>query len=254
MSMDNQTGQSDKEPFFSHLKELRNRLIICIIAVAVAFLITYNFKEKVFDFLMAPFVKVMPAHSSFIFMAITEAFITYFKISVVTAIFLVSPVILYQFWRFVSPGLYEKERYYVYPFIFWGSFLFLSGMTFCYFVVMPYLFKFFVGYSAEFIIPMPSLKAYMSLALKMLAFFGFIFEMPLVAYFLSKAGIINYRMLSAKRRYAILAIFVVAAMFVSADAVSLILVAFPLWGLYEMSILIARIFGDKEKEIIHETS
>jgi sec-independent protein translocase protein TatC len=244
------TEADEKQPFLSHLKELRDRLLRCIIAAGIAFVITYQFKEKLFAVLMAPFIKVMPIKSSFIFTGITEAFITYFKISLVSAFFLVSPIILYQFWKFVSPGLYEKEKKYVYPFIFFGTICFLFGMSFCYLVVMPYLFKFFVSYAAEFIIPMPDLKSYMTFVLKMLAIFGFIFEMPLVIYYLSRAGIINYRMLSSKRRYAVLAIFIVSAMIASVDAVSLILVALPLWGLYEISILIAKFFG--KKEIIYE--
>jgi sec-independent protein translocase protein TatC len=244
------TEADEKQPFLSHIKELRDRLLRCIIAAGIAFVITYQFKEKLFAILMGPFIKVMPAKSSFIFTGITEAFITYFKISLVSAFFLVSPIILYQFWKFVSPGLYEKEKKYVYPFIFFGTLCFLIGMSFCYLVVMPYLFKFFVSYAAEFIIPMPDLKSYMTFVLKMLAVFGLIFEMPLVIYYLSRAGIINYRMLSSKRRYAVLAIFVVSAMIASVDAVSLILVALPLWGLYEISILIAKFFG--KKEIIYE--
>ncbi len=251
--MNQQTEDDHKASFLSHLQELRKRLIFCIITVAVAFTVTYNFKEKVLEFLMVPFVTVMPSGSSFVFTALTEAFITYFKISVVTALFLSSPIILYHFWRFVSPGLYEKERRYVYPFMFWGSFFFLCGMAFSYFIVMPHLFRFFVGYSSGFITPMPSLKSYTSLILKILAFFGIVFEMPLVAYYLSKAGIITSKTMTEKRKYAILAVFIVSAVFVATDAVSLIMVALPLWGLYEMSILITRMFGKAKKEIIDES-
>lgn len=227
-------------------------MLICVIAAGVAFVVTYQFKEKLFAILMKPFIQVMPAKSSFIFTGITEAFITYFKISLMSAFFLVSPVILYQFWKFISPGLYEKEKRYVYPFIFFGTLCFFSGMSFCYFAVMPYLFKFFVGYAAEFIVPMPDLKSYMTFVLKMLVIFGLIFEMPLVIYYLARAGIINYTMLSSKRRYAVLAIFIMSAMVASVDAVSLILVALPLWGLYEISILLAKFFG--KKEIVYESS
>ena len=176
----------EKKPFFSHLKELRDRLIVCVIAVGIAFIITYAFKERIFAFLMQPFVEVMPAGSSFIFTNVTEAFITYFKIAIVAAVFLGSPVLLYEIWMFVAPGLYETEKNYVYPFIIFGSLLFVAGALFCYFVVMPILFRFFVGYASEFVVPMPSLKEYMSLALKLLITFGFIFLMPLVAYYLSK--------------------------------------------------------------------
>ncbi|HUJ90602.1 MAG TPA: twin-arginine translocase subunit TatC [Syntrophorhabdales bacterium] len=236
----------EKKPFFSHLKELRDRLVVCVIAVGIAFIVSYAFKEKIFAFLMQPFVQVMPAGSSFIFTNVTEAFITYFKIAIVAALFLGSPVLLYEIWMFVAPGLYEKEKNYVYPFIIFGSLLFVAGALFCYFVVMPVLFRFFVGYASEFVVPMPSLKEYMSLALKLLITFGFIFLMPLVAYYLSKAGIINHRLLSSKRRYAILGIFVLSAIITPPEMTSQLLIVAPLIGLYEVSIIIARIFGKKK--------
>jgi sec-independent protein translocase protein TatC len=245
-----QTDTDEKQPFFSHLKELRDRILICVIAVGIAFVITYYFKEKIFLLLVEPFAKVMPLKSSFIFTGVTEAFITYFKIAIVSSLFLVFPVILYEFWSFVSPGLYEKEKRYVYPFIFWGSFCFLGGMAFCYFVIMPFLYKFFVSYSSEFIVPMPDLKSYMNLTLKMLVLFGLIFEIPLVFYYLSKIGIINHKTLASKRRYAILGIFIVSAIIATSDVAGLIMVALPIWGLYEISILIVKLFG--KKEILNE--
>jgi sec-independent protein translocase protein TatC len=236
----------EKQPFFSHLKELRDRLLVCIVAVAIAFIFTYYFKERLFDFLMQPFLKVMPAQSSFIFTGITEAFLTYFKISVVAALFVAAPVILYEFWMFVAPGLYEKEKKYVYPFIFFGSLCFICGAFFCYFVVMPNMYRFFVSYAREFVIPMPDLKNYMGLTLKLLIIFGFIFELPLVAFYLARAGIIKAKMLAKKRRYAILAVFIISAAITPPDVVSMILVALPLWGLFELGILIAKVFGKKE--------
>lgn len=241
----------EKQPFFSHLKELRDRLLVCIVAVAVAFVLTYYFKERLFDILMQPFVRVMPAKSSFIFTGITEAFLTYFKISVVAALFLAAPVILYEFWMFVAPGLYEKEKKYVYPFIFFGSLCFLCGALFCYFIVMPNIYGFFVSYARELVTPMPDLKEYMGLTLKLLIMFGFIFELPLLAFYLARAGIIRASTLRKKRRYAILSVFIVSAVITPPDVVSMILIALPLWGIYELGILIAKIFG--KKEMVHGT-
>jgi sec-independent protein translocase protein TatC len=237
--------KDDKQPFFSHLKELRDRIVISLVALAAAFIITYAFKEKIFAFLMAPFIKVMPANSSFIFIGVTEAFITYFKIAIVAAIFLASPVILHQVWTFVSPGLYEKEKRFVYPFMFFGSLLFIAGALFCYYVVMPTLYRFFVSYAADFIIPMPDIKSYMSLTLKLLIIFGLMFQIPLAAFYLARAGIINAGMLSSKRRYAILGVFIVSAVITPPEIMSQVMLAIPLWGLYEVCIIIARIFGKK---------
>lgn len=240
----------EKQPFISHLQELRQRLMVCLLTVCFAFALTYIFKERVNVFLLEPFRRVMPAGSSFIFIAVTEAFLTYFKIWVITAVTISSPVIIYEIWMFVSPGLYEKERRYVYPLIFLGSLFFAIGVIFCYYVIMPYLYSFFVSYASDFIIPMPDLKSYVSFTLKLLVIFGFLFELPLVAYYLARAGIINYRTLSKKRRYAFLAAFILSAIITPPDMASQILIALPLWGLYEFSIVMARFFG--KKEIVHE--
>jgi sec-independent protein translocase protein TatC len=239
--------KDDKAPFVSHLKELRDRLVVSLVGVGIAFIITYYFKDQIFSFLMRPFIEVMPPQSSFIFTSVTEAFLTYFKISIVAALFLASPVILYEIWMFVAPGLYEKEKRYVVPFITFGSICFIAGGLFCYFIIMPYVFHFFVSYGGPNITPMPSLKEYMSLALKMLLIFGLIFQMPLIAYYLSKAGIIKYGMLRKKRRYAILAIVVVSAIITPPEITSQLLMAVPMYGLFELSLIIARIWGKKEK-------
>jgi len=237
----------EKQPFVSHLKELRQRLVICLLSVCVAFALTYFFRDRVNTFLLQPFKKVMPPGSSFIFTGVTEAFLTYFKIWILTAATVASPVIIHEMWMFVSPGLYEKERRYVYPLIFWGSLSFAAGVIFCYFIVMPNLYRFFVSYASDFVIPMPDLKGYVSLTLKLLVIFGFLFELPLVAYFLAKVGILNHRFLAKKRRYAILGAFILSAIITPPDPVSQILVAIPLWSLYELSVVIARFFGKKEK-------
>jgi sec-independent protein translocase protein TatC len=238
----------EKQPFLAHLRELRDRLVVSIIGLAVAFVITYFFKERIFQFLMAPFVRVMPPQSSFIFTTVTEAFMTYFKISLVAALFLAAPLILYEVWMFVSPGLYQKEKRFVVPFIVFGSALFLVGALFCYFVVMPYVYRFFVSYASTFIVPMPRITEYMSLSLKMLITFGFIFQMPLIAYYLARAGVISFAGLAKKRRYAVLGIVVLSAIITPPELTSQLLLAIPMYGLYEVSVLIARIFGRKESK------
>jgi sec-independent protein translocase protein TatC len=244
--MINKTQPDEKQPFVSHLQELRQRIIICLAAVGIAFLVTYYFREKVNVFLLLPFKKVMPAGSSFIFTGVTEAFITYFKIWIITAAAISSPVIIYQVWMFVSPGLYEKERRYVYPLIIWGSVFFAGGVAFCYYIIIPRLYSFFIGFGSDLVIPMPDLKEYVSLTLKLLVVFGFIFEMPLLAYFFARAGIVNYKFLAKKRRYAILAAFIISAVITPPDVISQVLLALPLWGLYELSVIVARFFGKKE--------
>lgn len=236
----------EKQPFVSHLKELRDRLVICLIAIAVAFIGTFYWKEYIFRFLMDPFIRIMPENSSFVFIGVTEAFLTYFKLAFVSALFVTSPVVLFEIWRFVAPGLYEKEKKYAIPFIVFGSLFFIGGALFCYYLVMPVAFRFFVSYAAEYIIPMPDIKSYMNLTLKMLVVFGLIFQLPLLSFFLARAGIIRAATLRKKRRYAILGVFIVSALFTPPDMAGQLFLAIPLWGLYELSILIARIFGKKE--------
>jgi sec-independent protein translocase protein TatC len=235
--------KEDKAPFVSHLKELRNRLVISLIGIAIAFVITYGFKESIFAFLMHPFISVMPQNSSFIFTTVTEAFLTYFKISIVAALFLASPLILYELWMFVTPGLYDKERRYIIPFVSFGTLLFITGGVFCYFIAMPSVFHFFVSYSGPSIIPMPSLKEYMNLVLKMILIFGIMFLLPLAAYYLSKAGILNYKSLRKKRKYAFLAIVIISAIITPPEISSQILIILPMYGLFEISLIISRVWG-----------
>jgi sec-independent protein translocase protein TatC len=238
--------RDEKKPFIAHLKELRDRLMVCIVGLGVAFIVTYAFKERIFHFLMRPFIEVMPPKSAFIFTSLTEAFITYFKVALVAALFLAAPLILYEIWKFIAPGLYEKERKYIAPFIIFGSICFIGGALFCYYVTMPVVYHFFVSYAGTMIVPMPSLKEYMNLTLKMLLIFGLVFQMPLVAYYLSKAGILDYKTLAKKRRYAIIAIIVLSAIITPPEVSSQLLMALPMYGLYELSVVIARVFGKKE--------
>jgi sec-independent protein translocase protein TatC len=236
----------EKQPFQFHLKELRDRLLVSVIAVAAAFVVSYYFKEKVFHYLALPFFKVMPAQSSFIFTSITDAFIAYFKVALVSALFAASPVILYEAWMFVAPGLYDNERRYVVPFILFGSLFFIGGALFCYFVILPYTYAFFVSYGGEQILPMPAIGDYISLTLKLLLAFGLIFQMPVMAYYLARAGIISFKTLSKKRRYAVVIIVIMSAVIAPSEISSLLVLAIPMYGLYEMSVLIARMFGKKE--------
>ena len=235
-----------KLPFLAHLQELRNRIIFGMVAICAAFIVTYSLKERIFLFLMGPFMNSMPPDSAFIFTGITEAFTTYIKISLVSALVLALPMILYQFWCFVSPGLYKHEKGYIYPLIIWGSLCFVAGVAFCYWLVLPPLYKFFTSYSSELLTPMPDLRAYMNLTLKMLVIFGLVFETPLVVYYLTKAGILDVRALSSGRRYVVLVMFVLSAVISTGSISGMILLAVTLWGLYEICAAIARLFGKKE--------
>jgi sec-independent protein translocase protein TatC len=242
--MSDQTNE--KMPFTSHLEELKFRLIRVLIAVGAGFVVCYIFKEKLFWALTRPLAAVLPDNSSMIFTSLPEAFFTYLKISFLASIFLVSPYILYQVWKFVSPGLYESEKKSVAPFVAFSTIFFVGGSLFAYYIVFPFGFKFFVGFGNDFIRPMLSLKEYLSFSMKLLIAFGVIFELPIFMFFLARIGIVNSETLTKKRKYAILLVFVTAALFTPPDVVTQVLMAVPLMLLYEISIWVVKA-GEKKR-------
>ncbi|MBI4972963.1 MAG: twin-arginine translocase subunit TatC [Candidatus Omnitrophica bacterium] len=234
--------QDNKMPFTSHLVELRKRLIISIVAIAAGFGVSYNYSEELFKLLARP----LPAGTTFTFIRLIEPFFTYMKVSLLTGIALASPVLIYQIWAFIAPGLHEKEKKWVWPIVFSSTVLFIGGVLFGYFLVLPFGYTYFISFSTETIKPMLSMDEYFSFTTKFLLAFGLVFEMPLFILFLSLLGIVNAKMLSAYRKYAILAIFIIAAILTpTPDAFSQILMAAPMLVLYEVGIIAARIFGKK---------
>jgi sec-independent protein translocase protein TatC len=243
-----------KLPLTSHLQELRKRLILSFIAIGVGFALCYAFADSIFNVLAAPLLTVMPKGGSLIFISVAEAFFTYMKVAFIASVILTSPFILYQIWAFVAPGLYQKEKKYVIPFVAGGSLFFALGVLFGYFVAIPFGFKFLLGYATDFIKPMPSMKEYLSFSIKFLLAFGLVFEFPVVLVLLAKIGIIDAKMLARQRKYAILLIFVFAAVMTPPDIISQVLMALPLMGLYELSIFLSRIFGKKSRSVPSESS
>ncbi|MDL1964213.1 MAG: twin-arginine translocase subunit TatC [Deltaproteobacteria bacterium] len=240
--------EDEKMPFTGHLEELRKRIVICFIAIGAGFIVSYGFKEKLFHFLTMPLISVMQADDNLIFTGLPEAFFTYLKVSLLSGLMLAAPVLLYQFWLFVAPGLYGKERKLLIPIVFLSSFFFIGGALFGYFIVFPFGFKFFLGFATETIRPLPSMREYLSFSSKLLLAFGLVFELPLIITFLARLGIVTVEFLKKNRKYALLLFFVFAAILTPPDVVTQILMALPLMILYEISILGARIFGKKKSE------
>ena len=172
--------EDEKLPVTDHLEELRWRLIKCLIAVAAGFSLSYAFVQPVFNFFVSPLVKVMPPGSRLIYTSLPEAFITNLKLAFFAGLILALPVIFYQLWKFVMPGLYERERRYVIPFVLVATAFFILGVSFAFFVVFPFGFRFFLGYSSESISAFPTLKEYLSFATSLLLAFGVVFELPVV--------------------------------------------------------------------------
>ncbi len=236
----------EKLSFTAHLTELRTRLIRSFIAIAVGFLVSYAFVENIFEFLMKPMLQAMPPDSPMVFTSLTEGFFTYFKLALTSGVCLASPVILYQLWRFIAPGLLEHEKRYALPFAMSVTAFFIAGAAFCYYVAFPSIFKFLMSFSSDIVRPMPSIKEYLSFSSKLLLTFGLIFEYPPLVFFLAKVGILKGTWLARQRRYAIVLIFILSAVITPPDAVSQILMALPMMALYEFGIIIAKVFGKKE--------
>ncbi len=235
----------DKIPFTAHLEELRKRLIASAVAIGIGFVVAYGFKERLFGILVRPLQSVMQEGDTLIYTSLPEAFFTYLKVALLTGIGLATPVLLYQFWVFIAPGLYEKEKRLLLPIVFLCSFFFLGGALFGYFFVFPLGFKFFLGFATETIRPMPSMKEYLGFAAKLLIAFGLVFELPLVITFMARMGLVSVEFLKKNRKYAILLFFAGAAILTPPDVVTQVLMALPLMLLYEVSIVGARIFGRK---------
>ncbi len=242
------TSPGDEMTFTGHLDELRKRLIRCVIASVIGFLGCYAFAERLFNLLMDPLVRVLPPESTLIFTSLPEAFFTYLKVAFVAGLFAVSPYLFYQIWKFIAPGLYESEQRYFVPIAFFSALFFVCGALFGYYVVFPFGFKFFMGFSTDFIRPMPTIKEYFGFSLKLLIAFGVIFELPLFIFFLARLGMVTSAGLRKKRKYAALGAFVVSAVLTPPDVVSQVLMAAPLLILYEVGIWVAHFFGKKKKE------
>jgi len=234
-----------KLPLTTHLQELRKRLILSFIAVGGGFALCYAFAEKIFDILAAPLLKMMPTGGSLIFTSVAEAFFTYMKVAFISGLILASPFVLYQIWAFVAPGLYRNEKKYVVPFVLAGSFFFAIGILFAYTIALPIGFKFLLGFATDFIKPLPSMKEYLSFSIKFLLAFGLVFEFPVVLVLLARIGVVDAKTLARQRKYAILLIFVFAAILTPPDIISQLIVALPMIGLYELSILLSKLFGKK---------
>ncbi len=239
---------NEKQPFLAHLEELRNRLIVCAIAIGIGFVISYIFSKQLFSFLILPLTEVLPADSHLIFTNLPEMFIAYIKVALIAGIILAIPVIFYELWMFMAPALYRREKGYLIPFVLFSSILFLVGSLFGYFVVFPYGFKFFIGFATEDIQALPSVKQYFSFTIRLLLAFGVVFELPVVVFFMTKIGLITPDSMKRFRKFAILSSFILSAILTPPDVATQMMMALPIIILYEVSILISKGIYRKKKE------
>jgi sec-independent protein translocase protein TatC len=245
-------------PLTGHLEELRKRLVRIVLALVVGFAICYPNSAVLFDFLEAPLLRAASADGAdgvqLIGTGVAEAFFTRLKVSIFAALFLVLPVILYQLWRFIVPGLRATEANYGRAFVVVGTIFFLIGSTFCYAVVFDFGFPFFLAeYRRIGVEPAIRISEYLSFASRLMIAFGITFELPVATFFLARIGLVTHTLLIRVARYAILVVFVLAAILTPPDVVSQVLMAGPLMLLYGLSIIVAYFFakprlGDSDED------
>jgi sec-independent protein translocase protein TatC len=234
-------------PLTEHLEELRWRLIRALLAVTVGATACYWVADVLFEILIHPLTAYTDTSVELIGTGVAEAFFTKLKVSVIGGIFLASPVIFYQAWRFIAPGLYDTEKKYVVPFVVFATIFFAAGAGFCYEMVFPVSYAFFLDqYKTIGIQPSIRISEYLSFTSRMLLAFGITFELPVVTFFLARIGVVTHHTMIGYLRYAILGIFVLAAVLTPGpDIASQFLLAAPLLVLYVMSIAVAYLFARK---------
>ncbi len=227
-------------PFTAHLAELRTRLIKCTLAVAVAFFACFAFVDDIFAILAAPLRRLPIRGLMLIGTAVTEAFFTKMKIAFIGAVIVAFPVLLWQGWQFVAPGLYEHEKRYSRSFVAVGSFFFIGGAAFCYGIVVQYSLAFLLRrYEVIGVQPMLQIGDYLSLVSRMVLAFGVMFELPVLSFFLARVGLIDHRFLIRHSGYAIIVIALFAAVLTPPDLISQIFLMVPLALLYLLSVAVA---------------
>lgn len=245
-------SKSKKNPnelsFFEHLGELRKRILYSFGFVFIFFLVSWSFSDKIYKWISQPVLQFLPKGQKLAYTSLAEPFMMYVKLSFIAGMFIATPFIFYQLWLFISPALYQKERRMVLPFVFFTTFFFILGGAFGYYVAFPMACKFFLNVGKDFQAVI-TLNEYFSLAFNVIIGISVIFELPVLAYLLAKIGILTSSFLIKHLRYAIIAIFIIAAVITpTPDAVTQSVFALPMIGLYLLSILIAKIVGPKSSK------
>ncbi|MGP5647902.1 twin-arginine translocase subunit TatC [Psychrobacter celer] len=234
-------------PITEHLIDLRRHLIKICVAVLVVFLALVGFSRELYNLLSDPLVAQLPANSTMIATDITSNFMAPIRLSIFVAAFMAMPYILYQIWSFVAPGLYKKEKKVAIPVLMSSIVLFYAGVAFSYFIVLKGVLKFFITFAPQNVLPMTDIDSYLSFALKLFMVFGLTFEIPVVTLLLILAGIVSIDSLEDKRRYIIVGCFAIAAVVTPPDGVSMLMLAFPMWLLFELGLFLAKILIKEER-------
>jgi sec-independent protein translocase protein TatC len=243
-----------QETFISHLIELRSRLLRSIVAVVVVLLALFPWAKDIYALLAAPLLKKLPAGATMIATDVTGTFLVPLKVTLMAAFLVALPYVLWQMWAFVAPGLYQHERRLALPVIVSSFVFFLIGMAFAYFAVFPIAFGFFAGYAPAGVTMMTDIDKYLSFVLTMFIAFGLTFETPVIVIVLVRFGVVSLEKLRSVRPYMVVGAFVVGAIFTPPDIVSQMLLAIPLWLLFELGLFVARFVGRPASEATGESN
>jgi sec-independent protein translocase protein TatC len=237
------TPEQARMSLIEHLQELRTRLIRAFIAVGIGFIVAYAIADPTFQALTWPIREVSGGKVLLIGTGVGEAFYTKIKVALIAGLFIASPAVFYEIWKFIAPGLYETERRLAKPFVFFATIFFVLGGYFCWAVVFKIGYAFFLSeYASIGVTPTIRISEYLAFSAKLLLAFGITFEMPIFAFFFTKLGMIDYKMMFSYWRYAVLGIFIVSAALTPPDMVSQFLLAIPLLLLYAVSVGVAWMF------------
>jgi sec-independent protein translocase protein TatC len=232
--------EDGQETFISHLIELRDRLLRALAAVLVVFLCLMPWSGRVYDFLAQPMMANLPSGTKMIATGVVTPFMVPLKVTLLAAFVLALPVILYQAWAFIAPGLYKHEKKFALPLVIGSTLLFLLGMAFCYYFVFGTVFKFIAHFAPASITPAPDIEQYLNFVMTMFLAFGVTFEVPVVVVLLVKFGIVSLDKLKELRPYAIVGAFIIAAVVTPPDVSSQLMLAIPMCLLFELGLLLAR--------------
>jgi sec-independent protein translocase protein TatC len=228
------------DTFMSHLIELRDRLLRSIIAIILVFICLFPWAREIYNMLAQPLLAALPAGGQMIATEVTTPFFIPVKVAMMAAFLLVLPYILYQAWAFVAPGLYAHEKRLVFPLVISSTLLFLCGMAFAYYAVFPVVFRFITSVAPEGVAVMTDISKYLDFVLTLFLAFGFTFEVPVAVILLVRMGVVSIAKLKEARPYVIVGAFVLGAIFTPPDVISQVMLAVPLWILYEVGIWVAR--------------
>lgn len=250
--MSNPKAADQEQPLVAHLIELRQRVMRMLLAVLIIFLGLFYFANDLYTYLSDPLTALLPEGTSMIATDVTSPFFAPFKLALVLAIFIGIPFILHQLWGFIAPGLYENEKHLAVPLLLSSILLFYAGIAFAYFVVFPLIFGFFTSVGPENVAVMTDISSYLNFVLKLFFAFGVVFEIPIATLLLIWSGATTPDSLTSKRAYVIVGCFVVGMLLTPPDIISQSLLALPMWLLFELGIILGRIFTRGRKDELED--